>query len=47
LHAAAQVLVGAPIGTRLKRWRRARSVVAGRLVNCYSTRDFVLGLIYR
>ncbi|KAG5192965.1 hypothetical protein JKP88DRAFT_260842 [Tribonema minus] len=43
----AAVLMGAPIGKRLKRWRRARSVVAGRLVNCYSTKDFVLALVYR
>jgi thioesterase domain-containing protein len=41
------VLLGAPLGTATKRWKRVRSVVAGRLVNGYSTRDFVLSLVYR
>jgi Protein of unknown function (DUF726) len=41
------VLLGAPLGTATKRWKKVRSVVAGRLVNGYSTRDFVLSLVYR
>lgn len=39
--------MGAPVSTRLERWAMARSVVAGRFVNAYSRRDWVLGLIYR
>ena len=41
------VVMGAPVSTRLERWAMARSVVAGRFVNAYSRRDWVLGLIYR
>ena len=41
------VVMGAPVSTRLERWAMARSVVAGRVVNAYSRRDWVLGLIYR
>ena len=41
------VVMGAPVSTRLERWAMARSVVAGRFVNTYSRRDWVLGLIYR
>ena len=29
------------------RWRAIRSVVAGRLVNCYATNDWILALLYR
>lgn len=41
------VVMGAPVSTRLERWAMARSVVAGRFVNAYSRRDWMLGLIYR
>ena len=41
------MVMGAPVSTRLERWAMARSVVAGRFVNAYSRRDWVLGLIYR
>lgn len=41
------VLMGAPVSTRMERWAMARSSVAGRFVNAYSRRDWVLGLIYR
>ncbi|KAK9909726.1 hypothetical protein WJX75_006627 [Coccomyxa subellipsoidea] len=41
------VLMGVPVSTRLERWAMARSAVAGRFVNAYSRRDWVLGLIYR
>ena len=41
------VLMGVPVSTRAERWAMARSAVAGRLVNAYSRRDWVLGLIYR
>ena len=39
--------MGAPVSTRPERWAMARAAVAGRLVNAYSRRDWVLGLIYR
>ena len=41
------VLLGAPVSARSKRWRCARTVVAGRLVNGFSTRDWMLRLVYR
>jgi pimeloyl-ACP methyl ester carboxylesterase len=41
------VLIGAPIPTDRKRWESVRSIVAGRLVNCYSTSDWFLALMYR
>ncbi len=41
------MLMGAPVSTRPERWAMARAAVAGRLVNAYSRRDWVLGLIYR
>ena len=30
-----------------ERWRAARGVVSGRLINGYSTRDWMLRLVYR
>eukprot|EP00752_Nemacystus_decipiens_P008307 g7425.t1 len=41
------VMLGTPIGTKRGRWKRARSAVAGRLVNGYSSRDWLLALVYR
>jgi hypothetical protein len=42
------VLIGAPVcSSRLDPWRKARGVVAGRLINCFSSRDWILALIYR
>eukprot|EP00887_Chlorella_sp_A99_P007485 scaffold2.g7485.t1 len=40
------VLLGAPVETQPARWQMARRVVAGRLVNCYSRRDWLLGVCY-
>jgi hypothetical protein len=34
------VLMGAPVGTDGVRWRMARRAVAGRLINCYTRRDW-------
>ncbi|KAJ8128934.1 hypothetical protein O1611_g4702 [Lasiodiplodia mahajangana] len=41
------VLLGAPTPSDSAEWRRIRSVVTGRVVNAYSTRDFILGFLYR
>ncbi|XP_024536739.1 transmembrane and coiled-coil domain-containing protein 4 isoform X2 [Selaginella moellendorffii] len=41
------VLLGAPLSLDRKRWMNARKIVAGRFVNCYSSNDWILGVIYR
>jgi hypothetical protein len=41
------VLMGAPAPSDDYQWRQVRSVVAARLVNVYSTEDYVLGYLYR
>lgn len=40
------VLLGAPIPPAAERWRMARRVVAGRLVNGYSRRDWLLSVMF-
>lgn len=41
------VLLGAPVSASPSRWRSVRHVVAGRVINCYCTTDFVLRFVYR
>ncbi|GMH38573.1 hypothetical protein BSKO_06457 [Bryopsis sp. KO-2023] len=41
------VLLGTPVGVDPARWSMVRSVVSGRLVNGYSSKDWVLGITYR
>lgn len=41
------VLIGAPTPSDTSDWRVLRSVVSGRLVNVYSTNDYILGFMYR
>jgi hypothetical protein len=41
------VLLGTPVNADVKRWSRVRHVVAGRLVNGYSSRDWLLRFFYR
>ncbi|KAL8729984.1 MAG: hypothetical protein Q9181_004820 [Wetmoreana brouardii] len=41
------VLIGAPVPSEERDWRRLRAVVAGRVVNVYSHEDYILGFLYR
>ncbi|KAK5101725.1 hypothetical protein LTS08_004184 [Lithohypha guttulata] len=41
------VLIGAPTPSDTSDWRVLRSAVSGRLVNVYSTNDYILGFMYR
>mmetsp|Transcript_28157 Transcript_28157/g.47616 ORF Transcript_28157/g.47616 Transcript_28157/m.47616 type:complete len:496 (+) Transcript_28157:1249-2736(+) len=41
------VLIGAPVSSGSSDWLQIRKVVSGRLVNCYKTDDWMLGLMYR
>ena len=41
------VLMGLPNHLSLPSWRACRQVVAGRLVNCYSTKDLILSLMFQ
>ncbi|KAJ1666197.1 hypothetical protein IW140_001776 [Coemansia sp. RSA 1813] len=40
-------LFGAPVVASEEEWRTAASVVGGRFVNAYSTKDWILGFFYR
>ena len=40
-------MLGTPVAVRAERWAMARSVVSGRLINGYSSHDWLLGLVYR
>jgi hypothetical protein len=41
------VLMGAPVPSDSWPWRQIRTVVTGRVVNVYSTEDYILGFLYR
>lgn len=41
------VLIGAPVSSSFKVWSAARAVVAGRLINCFSSNDWLLAYLYR
>ncbi len=41
------IFMGLPKAFRAHEWERFRSVVAGRLINCFSQKDMVLGLMFR
>lgn len=41
------ILLGGAFSADTQRWEKVRHIVAGRLVNAYSSNDWVLGFIYR
>ncbi|KAE9979761.1 hypothetical protein EG328_000699 [Venturia inaequalis] len=41
------VLMGAPVPSDSEPWTRIRSVVAGRVLNVFSTEDYILGFLHR
>ena len=41
------VVMGAPVPSDAQDWKISRSVVTGRLINVYSSRDYILGFLYR
>ncbi|KAF2766554.1 DUF726-domain-containing protein [Teratosphaeria nubilosa] len=41
------VLIGSPTPSSAADWRRIRTVVTGRVVNVYSTKDYILAFLYR
>ena len=41
------VMIGAPTPSDTSDWRVMRSVVSGRLINVFSTNDYLLGFMYR
>jgi hypothetical protein len=41
------VVLGTPVSANSQYWKGIRQVVSGRLINGYSNRDLILGLIYR
>ena len=41
------VLMGAPVPSDEEAWRAMRSVVSGRLINVYSSQDYILAFLYR
>lgn len=40
-------LIGSPVTSKSKRWAAVRPLIAGRMVNCYSTADWLLPIIHR
>lgn len=41
------VMLGMPVSARSRRWEMARRAVAGRLINGYTQRDWMLAAVYR
>ena len=41
------IIMGTVASVNKSAWQSCRGIVAGRLVNCYSTNDMILALIYR
>lgn len=41
------VLMGAPVPSDAEAWRAMRSMVSGRVINVYSSQDYILAFLYR
>ncbi|KAK5116356.1 hypothetical protein LTR62_007903 [Meristemomyces frigidus] len=41
------IMIGTPSPSTAADWRQVRSVVSGRVVNTYSTKDYILAFLYR
>ncbi|KAF2862637.1 DUF726-domain-containing protein [Piedraia hortae CBS 480.64] len=41
------ILIGAPTPSAANEWRQIRTVVSGRVVNVFSTKDYILAFLYR
>ncbi|KAF2432952.1 DUF726-domain-containing protein, partial [Tothia fuscella] len=41
------VLIGSPVPSDSAPWTKIRGVVSGRVINVYSTEDYILGFLYR
>jgi len=41
------VIMGTPVTARLEKWKKARAVVSGRLVNCHWGHDWLMAFCYR
>ena len=41
------VLMGCPASIRSEEWSELRSIVGGRLINCYSKKDLMLSILFR
>jgi hypothetical protein len=41
------VLLGAPVSRKSRVWGAARDLIGGRIINGYSSKDMVLGVVYR
>ena len=41
------ILLGSPVNSKSRVWRAIRRIVGGRIINGYSSKDMILGLVYR
>merc|ERR1712161_172597 len=41
------ILLGTPNHLSVKSWESCRRIVAGRMINCYSTKDLILSLMFQ
>lgn len=41
------ILLGSPINSKSRVWAAIRKLVGGRIVNGYSSKDMILGIVYR
>ncbi len=41
------ILLGSPVNSKSRVWTAIRRIVGGRIINGYSSKDMILGLVYR